>query len=151
MRNAGPLFAKRRRAQTERPPAIPELKLHMAVAADLRKWARPEWLWTHFPAGEKRDGTIGAKLKQMGLQPGWADFIFVSPAGLFHALELKRLGAKLNDNQKVFRDQCLTIGCPWEMAATIEQAWDVLERWNVMRIRRADPIRPDQAIEAQRT
>ena len=134
-----PLFSKRRQAVRERLPVPAELDLHMAVAHDLRSWARPDWLWTHFPAGEKRDKVTGAKLKRMGLQPGWADFILVSPAGLFHALELKRLGEDLNDDQLVFRDRCLAIGCPWATAVTIDQAWDALETWGVMRIRRASP------------
>jgi hypothetical protein len=41
--------------------------------------ARPGVLWSHFPSGESRDARTGAKLKHMGLQPGWPDFIIIVP------------------------------------------------------------------------
>jgi hypothetical protein len=37
----------------------------------------------HFPTGEKRDASTGAKLKRMGTKPGWPDLILVSPSGEF--------------------------------------------------------------------
>ena len=36
-----------RKASIERPK---ELALHMAVADVLRRFARPEWRWSHFPS-----------------------------------------------------------------------------------------------------
>ena len=38
-----------RKAETPRPK---EIALHMAVADVLRRFARPDWRWSHFPSGE---------------------------------------------------------------------------------------------------
>lgn len=135
----GPLFAKRPRAYRAAVLRPKEIALHMAVASDLRKWVRPDWLWTTFPAGELRDKATGRKLNRMGLQTGWSDFIFVSPTAIFHALELKRIGEDLDEDQEEFRDRCLAAGVPWAVAETIDEAWDAFERWGCMRIRRASP------------
>ena len=38
-----------------RKPSAPrpkEIALHMAVADILRRFSRPDWRWSHFPAGE---------------------------------------------------------------------------------------------------
>lgn len=47
-----------RRARPRRAPQLRprEIMLHMAVARILRDYGRPEWRWSHFPAGEARDG-----------------------------------------------------------------------------------------------
>jgi hypothetical protein len=68
-----------------------ELQLHMAVADLLRRFARPDWRWSHFPAGEHRDVRTAAKLKAMGTQPGWPDLILFDPSGKLHALEYRLL------------------------------------------------------------
>ena len=67
-----------RKAPTNRPK---EIELHTSVANALRKHARTDWLWTHVPNGELRDIRVAAKLKRMGAQAGWPDFILVAPGG----------------------------------------------------------------------
>ena len=61
-------------------PPPKELSLHIALADHLRAFARPDWRWSHFPAGEIRDRRHAAKLKAMGLQRGWPDFLLIAPA-----------------------------------------------------------------------
>jgi hypothetical protein len=61
------------------PRSPSEFQIHCGVADALRMLARPGVLWTHFPSGESRDARTGAKLKHMGLQPGWPDFIIIVP------------------------------------------------------------------------
>src|ERR1700730_16231964 len=75
-------LAEGRRARPRKAPCtVPkEHKLQTEVADVLRSHARPEWQWSHFPAGERRDVRTGARLKRMGLQRGWADFQLVSPS-----------------------------------------------------------------------
>jgi hypothetical protein len=70
----------------------------------------------------------------MGLQRHWADFIFLSPNGLAHFLELKRLGKKLNDGQKDFRLRCIARGNPYEIAWTIDEALLILEKWKCLNV-----------------
>ena len=38
----------------------------------------------------------------MGLQRGWPDFLLVVPGGLLHALELKRRGETMAEEQESF-------------------------------------------------
>jgi hypothetical protein len=69
-----------------------ELTFAVAEYLDLKGW-----LYTHFPAGEKRPVRTGAKLKRMGLKRGvpdmliferWGDIVN-GPAGPGVAIELK--------------------------------------------------------------
>jgi hypothetical protein len=101
---------KGKRQRGVHPPAPKEFSIHCMVADDLRRFCPLDWRWTHFPAGEARTETTGARLKRMGTQPGWPDFILLSPAGRFHGLELKRRGNALSDTQLAFRAWCWSHG-----------------------------------------
>jgi hypothetical protein len=72
---------QRHRARRDVAPRPKELALQMQVADLLRRFARTDWRWSHFPAGEHRDVRTAAKLKAMGVQRGWPDFILLDPAG----------------------------------------------------------------------
>jgi hypothetical protein len=124
------LFTKRVR---KAPPA-PEFALHCMVADILRKWATPGWQWTHLPFGEYRHPATAARLKRMGVQRGWADFILLSPAGVAHFLELKRRGADLSDAQKDFGQWCRAQNVPFEWANRFDAAVAVLKRWGAVRV-----------------
>jgi hypothetical protein len=118
------------------PTGLPkETTLHMAVAALLRDHARSEWRWTHFPAGEARDVRMGARLKAMGLQRGWPDFILVPPSGLLHALELKRLGEQLTEEQEQLQRWFIVNGLPHSVAYSVDEAFAVLDCWDALRIK----------------
>jgi len=138
-----------RKARLERPL---ELALHLGVAKLLRNHARPEWRWSHFPAGEARDARTGARLKAMGLQRGWPDFILVSPSGLLHALELKRIGETLSEDQEAFAAWCTANGVPHCVVRTMEEALGALDRWGVLRIRLAAAFRSNgSAVTEQKS
>jgi hypothetical protein len=111
-----------------------EISLHMAVAAVLRKHARPDWLWTHIANGEVRDRRTAGKLKQMGLQPGWPDFVLVPPLGQLHCLELKRLGESLSDAQEDFRFWCIRFGLPHVTACSINEVLVAFDAWDCLAI-----------------
>jgi hypothetical protein len=123
---------RRVRARREAAPRPKEIGLHMAVADLLRRFARPEWRWTHFPAGEHRDVRVAAKLKAMGVQRGWPDFVLLDPSGRLHALELKRRGETLTDDQDTFRAWCAAGGVPHAVAFTFESA---TENASILRVR----------------
>jgi hypothetical protein len=56
--------ARPRKAADERPK---ELALHMAVADVLRRFARPDWRWSHFPSGKLRDIKTASKLRAIAI------------------------------------------------------------------------------------
>jgi hypothetical protein len=112
-----------------------ELETHIGVADALRAGCAPSWLWTHFPAGENRDARTGERLKRMGLQKGWPDFLLIDPFGLHYWLELKRGKAPLTEEQEAFRDACEARGVPWAMARSLEAAIERLALWGALRLR----------------
>ena len=116
-------------------PLATEFRTHCAIAGSLRMGAHPGWLWTHFPAGEKRDPAAGARLKRMGLKPGWADFLLVDPNGRHHWLELKRGRAPLTEAQHAFAVAMLERGVPYKAARSFEEAIAQLREWGAIRLR----------------
>lgn len=120
-------------ALPDRVPPPREIVLHRDVADVLRKLARPDWRWSHFPAGEHRDPRTGAKLKAMGLQAGWPDFQLIGPSGLFHGLELKRRGEDPTLEQGSFAEWCLLHGIPYRLVDTLDHALAVLTIWGSLR------------------
>lgn len=131
------LFKSRRQRGTKPPPA-PEFSLHCQVADTLKRWATPTWLWTHIPLGEERPDAAGARLKRMGTQAGWPDFIFIPPKGSEnprpHFLELKRRGRvnDLTDLQLAFRLWCKLNDCPHEVVDTYDAAVAILKQWGAL-------------------
>jgi len=119
----------------EKLPSPKEIRLHFSVAKCLKDFARKDWQWSHFPAGEKRDAKTGEKLRRMGLKPGWPDFILVSPDGVFYGLELKREGGSLNDDQSEFHAHAKAHG--WNVATvdTFKDAVETLNGWGCLRIK----------------
>ncbi len=128
------LLAEGRKPRPRKAPTVTpkEIELHMAVAHLLRKHANPAWRWTHVPSGELRDVRVATKLKRMGTQRGWPDFILVSPAGKFHALELKRLGGRLSEDQEAFQVWAAAWGLPYSVAETMHDVLAVLDHWGAV-------------------
>lgn len=133
------MLAAGRKPRPRKAPIVrpKEIAIHMAVAKLLRDHARLEWRWTHVPNGELRDPRTAAKLKAMGVRRGWPDFILVSPAGLLHSLELKRLGETLSEDQQDFQSWCIVHGLPHSVAQSFEDALAVLDHWGALRIKLA--------------
>lgn len=110
-----------------------EVETHIALADLLRASLVPGWLWTHFPAGEVRNKATAARLWRMGLHPGFADFLLISPAGVHHWLELKRGNARSSAAQKEFASAMMHRGVPYALARTFTEAVGWLKRWGVIR------------------
>jgi hypothetical protein len=111
-----------------------EFALHVAVVSTLRRFARPDWQWCHIPSGELRNKRTAAKLKAMGTRPGWSDFILISPAGILHALELKRVGGVLSDRQEDFATWCGLCGVPHRVARNVGEALAAFSAWGCLRV-----------------
>lgn len=92
------------------PPPPTETALHIALSDLLRRWAHKDWIWTHIPLGEHRTPATAAKLKRMGVQAGWADFIFLGPNQAVFLLELKRRGGRQSLPQASFEQQVTVNG-----------------------------------------
>ena len=104
------LFKGKRQRGTQ-PPPPPEFSSHVFLADVIRRWIMPQWKWTHLPLGEERDHKInpktgkrwspaGERLKRMGVNPGWPDFVFVGPERAIFWLELKRQrGGRVSGDQ----------------------------------------------------
>ena len=80
----------------------------------------------HVANGGHRHPAIAARLKAEGVKPGVPDLILPFPSNGYGALFLemkKRVGGRLSDEQKVWRDYLSSVGycvrvCPgWEVAA----------------------------------
>lgn len=130
-------LAQGRRVRS-RKAAVPrplELQLHMAVADLLRRFARNDWRWSHFPSGELRDIKTASKLRAMGLARGWPDFVLIDPSGRFHALELKRQGETLSDDQEGFQEWAIARGVPHSVVRTTDEAFEVLGAWGALLIK----------------
>jgi hypothetical protein len=130
------LFKSKRQRGVAAPPPL-EFELHCLVADTLRRWATPNWIWTHFPAGERRDDVTGARLKRMGLMPGWPDFILIPPATPTicqrpHFLELKRPGGKLTEHQSGFALWCKLNDCPHAVTSDYRTAVKILQAWGAL-------------------
>jgi hypothetical protein len=120
-----------RKAAVPRPK---EIALHMSVADLLRRFAKPDWRWSHYPSGEHRDIRTASKLKQMGVQLGWPDFLLLDPTGRLHALELKRQGETLTDDQEDFQAWCIVHSVPHSVSRSVDEALTVLSAWGVLRV-----------------
>jgi VRR-NUC domain len=128
------LLKSRRQRGVKLPPA-PEFRTHCAIADALRVGIAPGWIWTHFPAGEKRDAGAAARLKRMGLKPGFPDFLLIAPTGVHCWLELKRGRARLTEAQDLFRTEMLERGVPHAVARSFDEAIRVLTAWGAIRLR----------------
>jgi hypothetical protein len=116
-------------------PRSKELALHMAFAFLLRRFGRPDWRWSHFPSGELRVIKTASKLRAMGLARGWPDFVLIDPSGRLHALELKRQGEDLTDDQEASQAWCADHAVPHAVARTSDQAIAILDAWGALRIK----------------
>ena len=123
------LFTRRVR----KPPPASEIAVHCMVADILRRWGSPGWRWTHLPFGEYRPPATAARLKRMGVQKGFADFMLLSPAGVVHFLELKRKGGTLSVDQLEFMNWCRTANVSFACTDRFDAAVEILKGWGVVR------------------
>lgn len=77
----------------------PEFRLQVAVADQIRLRIMPGVCWSALPFGELRTKKTAARLKRMGVMPGWPDFMFLVE-GLAIGLELKTEKDALYDTRR---------------------------------------------------
>jgi len=116
-------------------PTALEFETQCMVADSLRRGVKPGWLWTAFPAGELRTKETAARVKRMGLNPGFFDLLLIDPNGVHRWLELKRGRAPLTDEQAAFSLAMQARGVPCEVARSYQGAIDVLNGWDALRLK----------------
>lgn len=139
-----PLIALMRgkKVRLRKAPASPQKELsaiHIPIADLLKAAANPAWLWTHIGhGGFQLPPPTAARLKAMGLRPGWPDFIFLGPPRVMGerpqvaALELKRKGQKLSEEQKYVCTWFAVYKVPYLVTDTIKAAIEFLEDLNII-------------------
>jgi len=124
---------KGRKQRGVRAPRATEFALHVAVADVIRRWIMPGWRFTHLPLGELRDKVTAARLKRMGVTPGWPDMMFFNRGGKVCFLELKRKGNTLTEAQAELADFLRGAGHGYEVTDDFRKAVETLKGWGVVR------------------
>lgn len=71
----------------------------------------------------------------MGLRKGRPDIQLVSPAVVYHGLELKRRGEDLTPEQQDFQSWAIRNGVAHSVADSFDDALKILDFWGCLRIR----------------
>ena len=124
---------KSRRQRGVVPPSPKEFAVHCALADTIRKSINRGWEWTHIGHGELRSPGAAARLKRMGLRPGFPDFIFVGPRHSVVWLELKREGGRLSEDQARIAKHLIASGFPYLCTDSLKDAVATLCDLGVLR------------------
>lgn len=96
-----------------------EFKLACKVADYLRSMALPGVFWSHWPNGEDRPVSAGARLQRMGTVPGVADYILVRER-VPYALELKLASDPIYGTRKTYQSpEQKVFQADWEAAGGV--------------------------------
>ena len=81
------------------------------VVDTIKRWRMPGWIYTHIASGEKRDQVTAARLKRMGVTPGFPELVFFGPHGEVCFIELKAERGRLSNRSSRSR-------ATWKRAGT---------------------------------
>ena len=126
------LFKSKRQRGVRMPPPL-ECYLHFSIADILGKWLSAGWQYNHIASGEYRTPATAARLKRLGVRPGWPDLILLSPEGRPFFLELKRRGGKLSKDQRVFADWCAAHSVTFRWFDSFDDTLNQLKEWGAIR------------------
>lgn len=108
-----------------------EFRLSCAVADHLARILPPDVLWSHLPFGENRSAITGARLKRMGTQRGWPDYMILHPGGVL-AIELKASKGRPSEEQCDFANKLHALGGAYRICRDLEQVDAALADAGVM-------------------
>jgi hypothetical protein len=115
------------------PPTPTEFQLHCAVVDTVRRWIMPGWIYTHIASGEKRDQVTAARLKRMGVNPGFPDLVFFGPHGEVCFIELKAGRGRLSEAQAAVRQHLEAAGHGYLVSSDYREVVEMLIGWRVLR------------------
>ncbi|MCX5581467.1 VRR-NUC domain-containing protein [Kaistia terrae] len=118
------------------PRPVSEESIQRAVIQHLKLTAAPGVVYFHCPNGEARSKATGARLKAMGVRRGVADICLVLPSGRSAFLELKSAKGRPSDEQKAFAADVSKSGALYAVAASIDQALQILIEWGALNARK---------------
>ena len=110
-----------------------EHALQVSVLEYLAVNAQPWAYWFAIPNAGKRSWRTAKQMKAEGLTAGVADLCFLLPCGEVLWLELKRPGEKQTAAQIVFQGVCESLGHPYYVARSFDEAIAILRRWRVLK------------------
>ena len=116
---------------------VSEHELQVSLCDYLDIMVRPDVFWFPIPNGGFRSIGVAMKLKREGVRRGPSDMVFVLPQGRTAWLELKVKGGSLSDDQKLFRNVCLTNGHHWAVAKNLNEAIEFLASVDALKTRAA--------------
>jgi len=70
----------------------------------------------------------------MGLARGWPDLTLVSPTGVVHFLEFKRIGGVLSDDQRAFQKWAEDCGIAHAVVKTFDDALAALKHCGAVNV-----------------
>ena len=135
--------SKKQRGRRPVPPM--EFSTHATLADICKRWITPHWKFTHLPMGENRDHRInprtgkrysptGARLKRMGVMPGWPDFLFSGPERAMFFLELKRVQrGRLSEEQADVLSHLVACGHRILVTSSLDDAVAELKAAGILR------------------
>ena len=124
---------KSRRQKGSALPAPSEYQLHCAVADTIRRWIMPGCIYTHIASGERRDQITAARLKRMGVTPGFPDLILFGPHGEVCAIELKADNGRLSEAQAAVKRHLEQAGHGYLCSSDYRDVIKKLKDWGVLR------------------
>ena len=109
----------------------PEYHLQCNIYEMLKMVLKKNALMTCFPSGG--GGKVrGARLKRMGLVPGWPD-IQIIYQGKYYGIEVKTSKGVLSPNQKTLHDSLINQGAKVAVVKSVAEAVDQARGWGIVR------------------
>lgn len=102
------------------------------IADACRKFIQPGWDWTHLPFGEFRTKATAGRLKRMGVNPGWPDYLFLSPTRQPHWVEVKRVGEKPKPEQQRLAKLFAENDVPYLISSDVGLILRTLQAWGAL-------------------
>lgn len=130
MRQLSLFRSKRQRGVSA--PAPLEFASHAFIADLLKRFCNPLWRYTHIPLGEYRSKATAAKLKRMGVMPGWPDFQFAGRGQRMFFLELKRRGGRLSIDQTYLVEHLRESGFDVMVTDNVNHAVERLKQLDIL-------------------
>ena len=89
--------------------------------------------YTHIASGEKRDQVTAARLKRMGVTPGFPDLAFFGPHGEVCFIELKAGRGRLSESQQAIKVHLEQADHGYHCSSDYRAVIETLKGWGVLR------------------
>lgn len=87
----------------------------------LQYYGHGEIVYHHSPNEAKRSNVMGARLKAMGMMPGWPDLEIILPGGQVLFFEFKTRKGRQSASQKECQLQLEKLGCRYYLCRSVDE------------------------------